>query len=109
DTNELVIDYFQSIPYLLLQHVDDAERTGLVASILQRFRSDEEMLQTLETFLQCNMNVSEAAKQLYMHRNSLQYRIDKFVGETNIHIQEFDQAFVVQLAFIANKMKRGKE
>lgn len=104
-TNELVIDYFQSIPYLLLQHVGTIEKERLVQSVLQHFAGDEEMLHTLQTFLQYNLNVSETAKQLFMHRNSLQYRIDKFVSETNIHIQSFDQAFVVQLALIANKLK----
>jgi len=103
-TNDLVIDYFQAIPYLLLEDVDQLEREELVASVLGEFAGDEEMLQTLQTFLQFNLNVSETAKQLYMHRNSLQYRIDKFMNETNINIQSFDQAVVVQLALIANKM-----
>lgn len=103
-TNEQVIDYFQSFPYLLLRHINEDEKNELVQSILQKFKDDEDMLHTLQMFLQHNMNVSETAKKLFMHRNSLQYRIDKFVSETGIRIQKFDQALAVQLAMIANKM-----
>lgn len=105
-TNEFVIDYFQSFPYLLLRHIDEGEKNELVQSILQDFKDDDDMIHTLQMFLHHNLNVSETAKQLFMHRNSLQYRIDKFVNETGIHVQSFDQAFVVQLAMIANKMIR---
>ena len=102
-TNKEVISYQQSIPYLLLHQTDQQTKKQLITSILKKFERDEEMLQTLEMFLNYNLNVSETAKKMYMHRNSLQYRIDKFMNETGINIQNFDEALAVKLALIARK------
>lgn len=63
------------------------------------------MQKTLVNFFQHNLNISETAKNMYMHRNSLQYRIDKFINETGIDIQKFDLAFVVKLALITYNSK----
>ncbi len=103
-TNKEVISYQQSIPYLLLHQTDQQTKKQLITSVLKKFERDEEMLQTLEMFLNYNLNVSETAKKMYMHRNSLQYRIDKFMNETGINIQNFDEALAVKLALIARKI-----
>ncbi|MEI3612932.1 PucR family transcriptional regulator [Pseudogracilibacillus sp. SO30301A] len=102
-TNEEVISYQQSIPYLLLNQTDKQTKKQLITSVLKKFEDDEEMLKTLEMFFNHNLNVSETAKKMYMHRNSLQYRIDKFTNETGINIQKFDQALAVKLALVAKK------
>lgn len=102
-TNKEVIHYVESIPYLLLHQMDQQTKEQLVASILKKFQHDDEMLQTIEMFLHHNLNVSETAKKMYMHRNSLQYRIDKFMNETGINIQKFDEAVSVKLALLAKK------
>ncbi len=101
-TKKEVISYTESIPYILLHHIDQPEKEQLVHSILKHFHEDEEMLKTLEMFFSCNLNVSETAKNMYMHRNSLQYRIDKFINETGINIQRFDEALAVKLALLAH-------
>lgn len=104
-TNKTVMNYVQSIPYFLLHQLDERAKSRLSDSILKSFDHDEEMIKTLEMFLQSNLNVSETAKKLYMHRNSLQYRIDKFCAETGINIQQFDEAVAVKLALLIKKMK----
>ncbi|MEI3605372.1 helix-turn-helix domain-containing protein [Pseudogracilibacillus sp. SE30717A] len=102
-TKKEVISYTESIPYIVLHHIDRSTKDQLVQSILKDFYEDEEMLKTLEMFFSCNLNVSETAKKMYMHRNSLQYRIDKFINETGVNIQRFDEALAVKLALLANK------
>ncbi|WP_027409889.1 PucR family transcriptional regulator [Anoxybacteroides tepidamans] len=67
---------------------------------------DTELLEVVKIFLQCNLNVSLAAKKLYMHRNSLQYRIDKFIEKTGIDIKHFKGAAAVYLAILANEYKK---
>ncbi|MBY6268509.1 helix-turn-helix domain-containing protein, partial [Parageobacillus thermoglucosidasius] len=54
----------------------------------------------IKTFFQCDLNVSLAAKKLYMHRNSLQYRIDKFIEKTGMDIKHFQGAVAVYLAML---------
>lgn len=96
--NKEVIDYIEAVPYIILNFMDDSTKKLVVDSILKDFQDDEEMLQTIQSFLTHNLNVSETAKQMYMHRNSLQYRIDKFINVTGVNIQQFDEAITVQLA-----------
>lgn len=52
----------------------------------------EEMLETAEAFLSSNLNVSEAARNLYMHRNTMLYRLDKIEKATGLDIRTFSDA-----------------
>lgn len=53
---------------------------------------DEEMLGTAEAFLQSSLNVSETSRNLYMHRNTLLYRLDKIEKATGLNIRQFSDA-----------------
>ncbi len=53
---------------------------------------DEEMLETAEAFLQSSLNVSETSRNLYMHRNTLLYRLDKIEKATGLNIRLFSDA-----------------
>lgn len=104
-SNKEVINYVESVPYLLLHHLDEQTKDQLCTAIFKNFHEDDDMIKTLEMFLHSNLNVSETAKKMYMHRNSLQYRIDKFITETGINIQKFDDAVAVKLALLIKRMK----
>jgi carbohydrate diacid regulator len=53
---------------------------------------DEEMLTTAEEFLDSSLNVSETSRNLYMHRNTLLYRLDKLEKATGLNIRSFSDA-----------------
>lgn len=53
---------------------------------------DEEMLSTAEEFLRNSLNVSETSRNLYMHRNTLLYRLDKIEKATGMNIRSFSDA-----------------
>lgn len=53
---------------------------------------DEEMVETAEEFLLSSLNVSETSRKLYMHRNTLLYRLDKIEKATGLNIREFPDA-----------------
>ena len=53
---------------------------------------DEEMLTTVEAFLQSSLNVSETSRNLYMHRNTLLYRLDKIEKATGLNVRQFSDA-----------------
>ncbi|WP_054711174.1 helix-turn-helix domain-containing protein [Bacillus sp. JCM 19041] len=58
---------------------------------------DDELLKTIRIYLQNNLNNSQTAKCLHLHRNSLQYRLDKFKALTGIEIRLFYQAVFTSL------------
>ncbi len=53
---------------------------------------DEELLATAEEFLLSSLNVSETSRNLYMHRNTLSYRLDKIEKATGLNIRHFSDA-----------------
>jgi len=61
---------------------------------------DSEMINTIEEFVNCGLNISNAAKKLYVHRNTLIYRLDKIYKETNFDIRNFKDATVFAIAFL---------
>ncbi|WP_040951704.1 PucR family transcriptional regulator [Gorillibacterium massiliense] len=67
---------------------------------------DAEILTTLETFFMLECNVSETAKKLYIHRNTLLYRLDKFKQETGLDVRLFNDAVLVKIALLLYKVTK---
>lgn len=59
--------------------------------------SDGEMMRTIQCFLEQNLNVSETARKLYIHRNTLLYRLEKIRDEIGYDLRVFDDAMMVKL------------
>ena len=67
---------------------------------------DEETLNTIDIFLENSLNVSETARQLYVHRNTLLYRLEKLQKATGLDIRVFDDALTLKIALmVVNYMK----
>ena len=67
---------------------------------------DEETLNTINKFFENNLNVSETSRQLFIHRNTLVYRIEKLERSTGLDIRKFDDALTFKIALmVANYMK----
>ncbi|OOM06357.1 PucR family transcriptional regulator [Clostridium saccharobutylicum] len=64
---------------------------------------DNELINTLEQFLYCNLNISIAAKKLYIHRNTLIYRLDKIKKETGFDIRIFNEAMAFYIVLLVWK------
>lgn len=61
---------------------------------------DEETLSTLDKFFENNLNVSETARQLYVHRNTLVYRIERIQESTGLNLRSFDDALTFKIAMM---------
>ncbi len=71
---------------------------------------DEETLTTINRFFENNLNVSETSRQLYVHRNTLVYRIEKLQKSTGLDIRVFDDAMTLKIALmVVNYMKYIKD
>lgn len=67
---------------------------------------DDEMLGTINKFFENNLNVSETSRQLFVHRNTLVYRIEKIQKSTGLDIRTFDDALTFKIALmVVNYMK----
>jgi len=63
-----------------------------------------EMIHTLEIYFHHNGNLSQAAKALYIHRNTLIYRLERFAKITNLSLEKADDRLAVQLALRISRM-----
>jgi hypothetical protein len=61
---------------------------------------DAEIILTIDEFVNSGLNISEAAKKLYIHRNTLIYRLDKIKKETGFDIRNFKEATVFIIGFL---------
>jgi carbohydrate diacid regulator len=65
---------------------------------------DAETLNTIKTFFACNLNIAETARALYMHRNTLVYRLDTFKKQTGLDIRKFEDAINCQIGLLLWEM-----
>ena len=70
---------------------------------------DEETLSTINKFFENNLNVSETSRQLYIHRNTLVYRLDKLQKMTNLDLRVFEDAITFKIALMVVKYMKYME
>lgn len=64
---------------------------------------DSETILTINKFFENDLNVSETSRQLFVHRNTLVYRLEKINKLTGLDLRKFDQAIVFKVAMMVNK------
>ena len=64
---------------------------------------DQETLFTIQRFFENNLNVSETSRKLFVHRNTLVYRLEKIKRLTGLDLREFDDAIVFKVALMVKK------
>ena len=70
---------------------------------------DEETLITINKFFENNLNVSETSRQLYIHRNTLVYRLDKLQKSTGLDLRVFEDAITFKIALMVVKYMKYME
>ncbi|SDD52795.1 PucR C-terminal helix-turn-helix domain-containing protein [Paenibacillus sp. UNCCL117] len=94
----------------LVHLIPDSEKASFLERALKRLdlAFDPETMTTLDHFFQLDCNVSETAKKLYIHRNTLLYRLDKFKQETGLDVRTFNHAVLVKIAMLLYKVTKRK-
>ncbi|MGX9291817.1 helix-turn-helix domain-containing protein [Bacillus sp. A015] len=90
-----VATFYQCLPSLI--RYDASVVSDAISDVFKETVFDRDVYRTLMTYMECNLNASQAAKALYVHRNSLQYRIDKFIERTGLDIRHFSEASAAYL------------
>ena len=70
---------------------------------------DEETLITIRTFFENNLNLSETSRQLYIHRNTLVYRLDKLQKSTGLDLRVFEDAITFKIALMVVRYMKYME
>ena len=98
----ILIRMLEDLPkYKLNEYLETLMDTGA-----REIFSDTEMTNTAEEFLENSLNVSETARKLYLHRNTLTYRLDKIERATGLNIRKFSDAVTFRLITILAKLVR---
>jgi len=96
--NLKVQTYEKVFPAYIAAHLPDELKQLINPDVLHLFQQDQELFSTIKVFLENSSNASFTAKKLFIHRNTLQYRIDKFTDQTGISLKDFYGAFTVFLS-----------
>ncbi|MBQ0099244.1 MAG: helix-turn-helix domain-containing protein [Firmicutes bacterium] len=103
-----VHNYKDYVLYKLLEDLPKFKLNEYLESLLDCFDSnifeDAEMIETAEEFLDNNLNVSETSRKLYLHRNTLTYRLDKIANETGLDVRKFSDAVTFRLVTMIKKL-----
>ena len=83
--------------------LDEVFKKGAIEAL------DRETLLTIQVFVENNLNVSESSRKLYVHRNTLVYRLDKIHKLTGLDLREFDHAITFKVALMVKKYLLSKE
>ena len=72
---------------------------------------NEEINTTIQKFFENNLNISETARQLYVHRNTLVYRLERLEKAIGLDIRKFDDAmpFKIAMMVIAHMIQQKVE
>jgi len=109
DPSGQVFSFESAFPLVIMATEGHTLVPILKAEFEEIFQNDRELLMTIKTFLENNSNVSLTAKKLYLHRNSLQYRIDKFIERTSIDIKAFQGAVSVYYICLFGESQAGSK
>ena len=107
-TRGKVHSYREFILIKMLEDIPESKLAQYFAEIndehCKEVFEDEEMLSTAEAFLQSSLNVSETSRNLYMHRNTLLYRLDKIEKSTGLNIRQFSDAVSFRVLTVLHRL-----
>lgn len=84
----------------IIESIDIEKKNELMNKFSNGLRKiDSDMVKTIDMFFKCGLNLSEASKELYIHRNTLIYRIEKIQKYTGFDIRNFNEAVIFKTIY----------
>lgn len=111
DKEKTVMDYSRLGIGRLLHHLPENLCKMFLKEVLEEgfFETiDSETLLTVQKLFENNLNISEASRQLYVHRNTLVYRLDKVQKSTGLDLRSFEDAITFKLCLMVKKYLDNK-
>jgi hypothetical protein len=103
---DFVLEQETLFVYQLIGACDPLVKEKIANQVLasyQEIAQDEELVATIDMFFEENLNLTDTARALFIHRNTLLYRIDKIQKITGFDLRKFSDSFIFKLAWL---MKR---
>ena len=95
--------YREQVLERLLSEIPEETRTRFRKSLIcgnVRKTLNEETLNTAEAFFKSDLNLSDTARQLFIHRNTLLYRLEKIRKETGLDLRKFNDAVAFKILIL---------
>ena len=86
--------------FITLANINQDRKAELAHQILSPLISNSQLFKTVETFLTCSLNLTEAAGKLHIHRNTLIYRLDKTKKLIGLDPRRFEDALQIKLGLM---------
>ena len=78
------------------QHIEKLKKDHLTPKLLKLFE-DTQVLDFCDAYFKNNLNAVVTAKKMFMHRNTLNYRLGKIKKQTGLDLKKFEDAFVFKI------------
>ncbi len=92
----------------ILSELPQSETEKYIKTVLDKnYRevlADEELMTAADAFIKHSLNISEASRSMYVHRNTLIYRLDKIERITGLNIRNFNDAMTFRIAYMISKL-----
>ncbi|MGG0718433.1 helix-turn-helix domain-containing protein [Robertmurraya massiliosenegalensis] len=95
--SERIYRFEKVFPVMLVEQMSNQLKHNLIENF-SLFMEEPDLLKTIKIFIENSLNVSLTAKKMYIHRNTLQYRIDRFTEKTGINLKDYHQVSTVYFA-----------
>ena len=106
DTDKVIVSYDNLGIARLIYHLPTTLCETFLQEVFKRGSIealDHETLFTIQRFFENNLNVSETSRKLFVHRNTLVYRLEKIKKLTGLDLREFDHAIIFKIALMVKK------
>ncbi|MDV2582259.1 PucR family transcriptional regulator [Alkalibacillus haloalkaliphilus] len=90
--HQRVLTQSEALMPTMIESLNEDDRDFFVKAVLNDAINDLDLLKTIQTTIEHQVNISVVAKQLYMHRNTVQKRIEKFYELTGLDVRQFEDA-----------------
>lgn len=101
--NSMIFDYSEMEIYCILNESISNNAEKLRNLVLAKVE-DEELINTLIQYYQCDRNLEETAKKLFIHKNTIKYRLHKIKELTGLDVKVQEDSFKLYLSIIAEKI-----
>lgn len=111
DTDKVIVSYDNLGIARLIYHIPTTLCEDFLNEVFKRGSIDSldhETLFTIQRFFENNLNVSETSRKLFVHRNTLVYRLEKIKKLTGLDLREFDDAIIFKIALMVKKYLQAK-
>lgn len=106
DTDKAIVSYDNLGIARLIYHLPTTLCETFLSEVFKKGSIeslDHETLFTIQRFFENNLNVSETSRKLFVHRNTLVYRLEKIKKLTGLDLREFDHAIIFKIALMVKK------